>query len=233
MRDGVRLSADVYRPRRPDRGMVSPLPVILIRMPYGKAEAYCALPREGRFFAKCGYVCVVQDVRGRFASDGEFDPFVNEGRDGWDTLDWIAAQPWCDGNIGMTGESYFGYTQWAVAVLGHPGLECISPGDTSADVYGTWVYNHGAFCLQTAGGGRTPSLEERMRTPAASSRVTCRSRISRPPRARPVARSRSGSRTRSGTRTGRVSISPTARRLTRSAPCPFKTPFASAVPRLW
>ena len=149
MRDGVLLRADVYRPTGP--AAPSALPVVLIRMPYGKGEAYCEMPACGRYWAQRGYACVVQDVRGRWGSDGQWDPFVSEAADGYDTLDWIAAQPWCDGAIGMTGESYYGYTQWAVAPLGHPNLRCVAPGDTAADIYGSWVYVDNCFCMQTLG----------------------------------------------------------------------------------
>lgn len=150
MADGVRLLADVYLPTGP--GIEGPFPTVLIRMPYGKTEAYCYMPAHGKYWARRGYACVIQDVRGRWGSEGAYEPFINEARDGYDTLDWIAAQPWCDGNIGMTGESYYGYTQWAVAPLGHPNLRCIAPGDTAADIYGSWIYNANAFCLSTMGG---------------------------------------------------------------------------------
>ncbi len=121
-------------------------------MPYGKQEAYCYMPSHGKYWARRGYACVIQDVRGRWGSEGTYEPFVNEAKDGYETLDWVAAQPWCDGNIGMTGESYYGYTQWAVAPLGHPNLKCIAPGDTAADIYASWIYNDNAFCLSTMGG---------------------------------------------------------------------------------
>jgi putative CocE/NonD family hydrolase len=146
MRDGVRLYSDVYKPDVPGK-----FPVILIRMPYGKSEYYCFMPAVGKYWAKKGYACVIQDVRGKWASEGVWKPFIHEAQDGYDTLDWIAAQPWCDGNIGMLGESYFGYTQWAVAPLNHPNLKCIAPGDTAADIYGVWFYVDHAFCQQTMG----------------------------------------------------------------------------------
>jgi hypothetical protein len=147
MRDGVRLYADIYKPETEGK-----FPVVLIRMPYGKSEFYCYMPAVGKYWAKKGYACVIQDVRGKWASEGKWEPFFNEANDGYDTLDWVAAQPWCDGNIGMTGESYYGYTQWAVAALNHPNLKCIAPGDTAANIYGVWVYAGGqALCMQTLG----------------------------------------------------------------------------------
>jgi hypothetical protein len=150
MRDGVKLYANIYKPKV-EGAHTHKFPVILIRLPYGKDEYYCQMPAVGKYWAKKGYVCVVQDVRGKWSSEGKWDPFVNEANDGYDTLNWIAKQPWCDGNIGMTGESYFGYTQWAVAPLNHPNLKCIVPGTTATDIYGVWIYNNNAFCIQTLG----------------------------------------------------------------------------------
>ena len=146
MRDGIKLYANIYKPDADGR-----FPVILIRLPYGKDEPYCVMPAYGKYFARKGYVCVVQDVRGKYASQGKFEPFFDEAADGYDTLDWIASQSWCDGNIGMTSESYYGYTQWAVAWLNHPNLKCITPGETFPDIYRIRNYNNSAFCLQTAG----------------------------------------------------------------------------------
>jgi uncharacterized protein len=149
MRDGVRLAADVYLPGDDLRGRPSSYPAVLVRLPYGKREAYCYMPAHGRFWARRGYACVVQDVRGRFASEGSFEPYANEAADGWDTLDWVAAQPWCNGDIGMTGESYYGSTQWAVAALGHPCLRCLAPGDVHPDRYSN-VHDGGALSFATA-----------------------------------------------------------------------------------
>ncbi|RJP23287.1 MAG: CocE/NonD family hydrolase [Candidatus Abyssobacteria bacterium SURF_5] len=148
MRDGVRLSANIYRPKGPKAE--SKFPVILTRLPYGKDEYYCWMPAIGKFWAKKGYVFVAQDVRGKFCSEGEFDPLINEADDGYDTLDWIAAQPWCDGNIGMEGESYYGYTTWAGAVTGHPNLKCVSPMNTAMDFHDL-MFQNGALTLQTLG----------------------------------------------------------------------------------
>jgi putative CocE/NonD family hydrolase len=146
MRDGTLLRGDLYRPEAD-----APFPAILTRMPYGKDEYYCYLPAVGRFWARKGYAYLVQDVRGKWRSEGEWDPFVNETHDGYDTIDWIAGQPWCDGSIGMVGESYYGYTCWAAATTGHPNLKCIAPSTTAMDIHDVWIYNGGAFCLQTMG----------------------------------------------------------------------------------
>lgn len=143
MRDGVRLSANVFLPEATRRA-----PAVLIRQPYGKDD-HTTMWARGKYWARKGYACVIQDVRGRFGSEGEWRPFVHEAADGWDTLDWLAAQPWCDGRVGMSGESYYGYTQWAVAASGHPNLRCIAPGDSSPDPY-LFTYRAGALALGIA-----------------------------------------------------------------------------------
>lgn len=116
MADGVRLSTDVWLPSTP--GL---FPVILVRTPYGKRGRI-----EQYFPYICrGYAVVIQDVRGLYESEGVFVPFVNEGEDGRQTLDWIAEQPWSDGRIGMMGGSYLGYVQWAAAAAGSRKLSAI------------------------------------------------------------------------------------------------------------
>lgn len=153
MRDGVRLFADVYLPHGD-----GPFPVVLVRVPYGKRSEYIFMPALGRFWKERGYAFVVQDVRGRFGSEGSFRPF-SDGReifqagqevpDAYDTLDWIAAQPWCDGNIGMMGESYYGYTTLAGAWSGHPALKAISPANIT--VARERRVLDGAYPLQASG----------------------------------------------------------------------------------
>jgi len=145
MRDGVVLSAHVFHPA----DVARPLPVVLIRQPYGK-DAHPYMHARGKYWARKGYVCVVQDVRGKYASQGRWEPIVNEADDGWDTLDWIATQRWCNGDIGMAGESYHALTQWAVASSGHPNLRCLAPGNTAPDLYRA-VFPGGAFALMTFG----------------------------------------------------------------------------------
>jgi putative CocE/NonD family hydrolase len=94
-----------------------------------------------------GYAVVIQDVRGRHASDGEWYPYVNEARDGYDTIDWIASQPWSDGAVGMFGISYHGATQWLAATEAHPALKAIVPGVTADSYYDSWTYLGGVFQL--------------------------------------------------------------------------------------
>ena len=122
MRDGMRLATDVYLPPRP-----AGLPAVLVRLPYDKCARYTFMPQIAPFVTDRGYAFVVQDVRGKFRSEGETLPFVHEVEDGYDTLEWIAAQPWSDGAVGMWGDSYYGYTQWAAVASGHPALRPSSP----------------------------------------------------------------------------------------------------------
>jgi uncharacterized protein len=140
MRDDTLLYADVYRPAGP-----GPFPTLLTRTPYDKALRG-ANPFVIRA-ATAGYAVVVQDVRGRYASDGSFTTFVNERADGFDTLDWLVAQPWSSGEIGMFGGSYVGLTQWQAAMSGHPALKAIVPNVTASNYHHGWVYQGGAFEL--------------------------------------------------------------------------------------
>ncbi|MDP6823595.1 MAG: CocE/NonD family hydrolase [Dehalococcoidia bacterium] len=139
MRDGVTLHADVYRP-----GGEDPCPVILQRTPYDKrgAAAVNVLMAVER-----GYAIVLQDVRGRFQSGGAFDTFVNEANDGYDTVEWIAEQPWSNGKIGMIGASYVGATQWLAASAKPPHLTAIFPRVTASDYHEGWTYQGGVFEL--------------------------------------------------------------------------------------
>jgi uncharacterized protein len=130
MRDGVRLATDVYLPERLDRATEA----VLVRLPYDKCGDYCFMPRLAPLFTAQGYVFVVQDVRGKFRSEGDDIPFVNEVLDGYDTLDWIVGRPWSNGRVGMFGDSYYGYTQWACVASGHPALRAICPRCTGAEV---------------------------------------------------------------------------------------------------
>jgi hypothetical protein len=126
MRDGVRLATDVYLPEDgADAG-----PTLLIRLPYDKCGDTAFVPEIAECAVARGYRVVAQDVRGKFRSEGERLLFANEGRDGYDTIDWIVQQPWSNGIVGMLGDSYYGYTQWAAVATGHPALRAIVPGVT-------------------------------------------------------------------------------------------------------
>jgi putative CocE/NonD family hydrolase len=142
MRDGVTLFADVYRPAGPGR-----FPVILQRTPYDKggtigSPAGFALRAAGE-----GFAVVIQDTRGRWASEGPFHAFPFEQQDGYDTCEWVQEQPWSNGRIGMFGASYVGLTQWQSALAGAPGLQAIVPTVTAADYHEGWTYQGGAFEL--------------------------------------------------------------------------------------
>jgi len=141
MRDGVELAADVYRPEG-----LGKWPAILVRTPYDRAVEGTT---KGGMFARRGYAVVVQDVRGRFDSEGEWFPLRHEERDGSDTIDWIAAQDWCDGNVGMIGASYVGWVQWLAAKSGNPHLKAIVPQVAPPDPLENIPYEGGAFLLST------------------------------------------------------------------------------------
>ncbi len=126
MRDGVKLATDVYR-----RPGVTRAPVVLMRTPYNKARAKKVAER----FATDGFIVVVQDCRGRYDSEGDFIPYNNEGQDGFDAIEWLGKQPWCNGRIGMWGASYVGATQWQAAVEHPPGLVTIAPTATWSSFY--------------------------------------------------------------------------------------------------
>ncbi len=109
MRDGVRLSTNIYRP-----DTVGKFPVLLMRTPYGNGREG---NRDAFYFAKRGYAVVIQDTRGIDDSEGIFNAFQPEALDGYDTQEWIGQQPWCNGKIGTYGGSYVGFTQWMPAPL--------------------------------------------------------------------------------------------------------------------
>ncbi len=139
MRDGVTLYADVYRP-----DVDAPLPVLLQRTPYDKSQSRTGTLEVMRA-ASHGYAVVIQDTRGRYTSEGEFYPFLDEADDGYDTVAWCAAQPWSSGKVGMFGRSYVGATQWLCAITNPPNLTCIAPGITASDYYEGWTYQGGAL----------------------------------------------------------------------------------------
>lgn len=139
MRDGVRLSTNIYRPDTEGK-----FPVLLMRTPYGNGGSG---HRQGYFFAERGYAVVIQDCRGRYESEGVFDPMQAERIDGYDTQQWIGSQSWCNGKIGTFGASYVGFTQWISAPLQSDYLVTMVPVVTVADFYNTAYYG-GAFRLR-------------------------------------------------------------------------------------
>lgn len=123
MRDGVTLSADVYLPDPRYETEERRWPAIVTRTPYQKATQ--PMLEQARWFAERGYAFVAVDVRGRGDSDGVFVPYRSEGMDGYDTIEWVATQPWCDGAVGTLGGSYLGRIQWQAAVERPPSLKAM------------------------------------------------------------------------------------------------------------
>lgn len=171
MRDGVHLATDIYRPA----GVDGLLPLLLERTPYDKAGTNAAdrtaadprlrsRPEIAADFARAGYAVAVQDCRGRYSSEGVFTKYLSEGKDGFDTVAWLLAQPWCDGRIGTYGLSYSAHVQTALAAMSPPGLKAMfldSGGFSSAFHSGirqggafelkqaTWAYKHALLSPET------------------------------------------------------------------------------------
>ena len=139
MRDGIITRADIYRPAGD-----GPFPVLLQRTPYGKKGSSLDL---ALLAAERGYAVILQDTRGRWASEGQHYPFRDEFADGYDSVEWAGAQPWSNGNVGMFGGSYVSYTQWAAAVTKPPSLKAIFPSVSWGDTYADLVYPGGALAL--------------------------------------------------------------------------------------
>lgn len=139
MRDCIRLATNVYLP-----GTSGPHPLVLIRLPYGKDASGDTLDVTSvlaTFFLTTGLAVAVQDTRGRFRSDGEWEPLLHEQADGIDTVHWIEAQPWFDGNLATAGASYFGFTQLALAHQQPATLRTIVPMITPSSAYSLFYHN--------------------------------------------------------------------------------------------
>jgi len=137
-RDGVVLYADIYRPKSADK-----LPVILMRTPYDKSVNRAVGPTYR--MVQRGYVVIIQDVRGRYTSEGEWYPFRHEQADGFDTVEWAAALSYSNGKVGMIGASYVGATQMQAAIAQPPHLVAIAPDVTASNYRENWTYQGGAF----------------------------------------------------------------------------------------
>ena len=141
--DGTMSYVDVFRPDAPGR-----FPALLQRTPYDKGSTGSrGGPVDAIRGAMNGYAVVIQDVRGRYSSGGEFYTFVNESDDGYTSVEWVASQPWCTGKVGMYGVSYVGATQWLAARANPPSLAGIAPGVTASDYHEGWAWQGGAFEL--------------------------------------------------------------------------------------
>ncbi len=134
MRDGVVLRADVWRPASTGR-----FPTLVYRTPYGKGDAYGSHSTARKAVVR-GYAVVLQDVRGRYESAGEFAAYQQEGRDGYDTIEWAARQPWSDGHVGTFGLSYPGAVQWLAAIESPPSLKAMAPAMTFASPAKFWYF---------------------------------------------------------------------------------------------
>jgi putative CocE/NonD family hydrolase len=143
MRDGVELSTDLFLPRDAGR-----CPTVLIRTPYSNSNEQ--LIDKGRRLASHGYVCAIQDVRGRWDSGGTYYPFLQEADDGFDAQEWLGQREWSDGTIGTAGASYLGTTQWRAAPLDSGYLKCMVPRVICADYHSGLVYPGGALQLNVA-----------------------------------------------------------------------------------
>lgn len=143
MRDGTMLYANIYRPSKEGK-----YPVLLTRHPYSKD-----LPHFSHRYidplraVQHGYIVIIQDVRGRFQSEGEFIPFANEAEDGYDTVEWAASLPYSTGKVGMFGLSYYGFTQLYAASQSPPHLQAIFPAMAGNDLRDGLFFRNGAFEL--------------------------------------------------------------------------------------
>jgi len=146
MRDGATLRANIYRPA--GEGL---WPVLLTRLPYGKDLPIGGSVIDPAQVARRGYVVIVQDTRGRFTSEGEWMPFINEALDGVDTIEWASRLPYSNGIVGMYGISYFGFTQWSAAVHQPSALKAIVPVQTWNDPFNGVMFRGGALELGSSG----------------------------------------------------------------------------------
>ena len=148
-RDGVDLATDVYRPADEATGepIDEPVPALLVRTPYDK-RARKWVDNQGRWFAKRGYVVALQDVRGRYASEGEFYLLKNEAHDGADTVEWLASRPYCDGQVGTLGTSYMAWVQSALATQDPDGLAAMFVNQGATNAWEATLRHNGAFELR-------------------------------------------------------------------------------------
>jgi len=166
MRDGTALRANVFRPVAN-----GPCPVVLCRTPYNKDLASVNPILDAVRLTRAGFIVVIQDVRGRGTSDGSWIPFMNEAQDGYDSVEWAAQLPGSNGNVGMYGASYVGFTQWVAAAQAPPHLKAIMPAVTWADAGDGLLWRGGAFelglvvYLLTYGFGFDSVLRQNLKAP--------------------------------------------------------------------
>jgi predicted acyl esterase len=143
MRDSTLLATDVYLPD------IVPAPVVLIRTCYDKTSWLTFLPLVAEYINERGYALVAQDVRGKGRSGGASEPFTHEIEDGYDTLEWVVAQPWCKGRVAMFGDSYFAFTAWAAMASGHSALGAVVSRGIATDIQREVIYRDGTFLFAT------------------------------------------------------------------------------------
>jgi putative CocE/NonD family hydrolase len=143
MRDGVQLATDIYRPAMGGKPVAGRFPVIMERTPYDKNRP--DIVGNGQYFARRGYVAAMQDVRGRFASEGEFYAFAKEGPDGYDAVQWAGEQEWSDGHVGTIGASYAGSDQSALATLNPSHLKSMVVAVGASNYYNASMRQNGAL----------------------------------------------------------------------------------------
>ena len=143
MRDGTRLATDIYFPSNNGTRSSGEFPVILERTPYNKSMP--GQVTKAKYFTRRGYVCVIQDVRGRLASEGEWYPFAKEAPDGYDTVEWLGTQPWCNGNVGTMGDSYAGSDQAALATMNPPHLNTMIVAVGASNYFDSSMRQNGAL----------------------------------------------------------------------------------------
>jgi uncharacterized protein len=144
LRDGTRLAVDLYLPARDGKALAGKHPTLLARTPYNKT----GMAAEARWFAARGYAVAINDVRGRYASEGAWRMLVDDPNDGYDLVRWMVEQPWCSGKIGTFGTSYVGGTQHALACARPPGLACMIPADSVSNAGIAGIRHSGAFELR-------------------------------------------------------------------------------------
>ena len=171
-RDGVFLATDVWRPARDGEPLPGPFPAVLLRTPYDKSTQM-ASEQFGEFWARRGYLGVLQDCRGRFASEGDFYLLADEGPDGYDAVEWVASLDYCDGEVGTHGTSYPGWVQSALAIERPPHLRAmwVNMGGSNGNVTAlrhngalelrwlTWAVSHG---IRSPEAQRDPQLEREL-----------------------------------------------------------------------
>jgi putative CocE/NonD family hydrolase len=171
MRDGVKLATDLYIPLQDGRPLSEKIPAVLQRTPYNKS----GVEKDASFFASHGYLSVVQDCRGRHNSGGTFFPFINEPKDGYDTIEWLAKHPFCNGKVGMFGCSYLGWVQLQAATQRPPALKTMIPFQGPNNGYHYSMHTGGAvhlgllrWCLGVASTGhearKNPPLAKGVQT---------------------------------------------------------------------